>query len=794
MIRGMEKVRRMRRPVAGIGLLLGMMVSSSSGQAQLTRSDYDRALDLQERYNGLIDHLPESPEWIKGTDRFVYRESIRAATGEKPGAFRFVLVDAHTQSSQPAFDARRIAESLAKASGTPVEADRLPFTSFHFEEEQRAIAFQIGDVKWNCHLMDYACAKQADGEKRDPDDEGYDSTPKPENGDEHAVKSPDGKWTAFILNNNLVLRPLSAQAPIDTAKDTHGDEKKQPAVLSTDGTAGDYYAISTISWSPDSKHVAVYRIRPGYRRVVDYVESSPPNQLQPIHSTMVYPKAGDVLANYQPVLFDVDGKRQVDIDSSLFPNQFSMSPLVWWKDGRGFTFEYNQRGHQLYRVVEVDAATGKAHALIDETSKTFVNYEPLERNQFDHGKYFRRDLADGKEILWASERDGWEHLYLLDGKTGAVRQQISKGEWVVRSVDFVDEAQRVIYFSASGVAKGEDPYYVHGYKIRFDGTGMTPLTPEPADHTLTYSTDGHSFTDLYSTVNSAPTLVVRNAEDGAVKMRVQTADISQLIAAGWQAPEPFHAPGRDGNTQIWGVLYKPEKLDPSRKYPVIENIYAGPQGSFVPKSFSFRIEPLTALGFAVVQVDGMGTNNRSRAFHDVAWHDLKDAGFSGRILWHKALAQQYAWYDISRVGVFGTSAGGQSAMGALLFHPEFYKAAVSNSGCHDNRMDKIWWNEQWMGWPVGPQYSASSNVDNAWRLQGKLMLVVGEMDKNVDPASTYQMVDRLIKADKQFDLLVVPGGGHGAGGRYGQLKLMDFFVRNLTGEATPDWNARSSGK
>src|SRR6266702_4472518 len=271
----MEKVRRMRRPVAGIGLLLGMMVSSSSGQAQLTRSDYDRALDLQERDNGLIDHLPEPPEWIKGTDRFVYRESIRVATGEKPGAFRFVLVDAHTQSSQPAFDARRIAESLAKASGTPVEADRLPFTSFHFEEEQRAIAFQIGDVKWNCHLMDYACAKQADGEKRDPDDEGYDSTPKPENGDEHAVKSPDGKWTAFILNNNLVLRPLSAQAPIDTAKDTHGDEKKQPAVLSTDGTAGDYYAISTIAWSQDSKHVAVYRIRPGYRRVVDYVESSP---------------------------------------------------------------------------------------------------------------------------------------------------------------------------------------------------------------------------------------------------------------------------------------------------------------------------------------------------------------------------------------------------------------------------------------------------------------------------------------------------------------------------------------
>jgi dipeptidyl aminopeptidase/acylaminoacyl peptidase len=788
---GVESVSLLRKPIVVFGLLLGITGSACSGQAQLTRGDYDRALDLQEHYRGLVDHLPEAPEWIKGTDRFVYRESIHAAIGEKPGAFRFMLVDTKSRNSQPAFDAARLAESLAKASGTPVKTDRLPFTTFHFEDEQRAITFRIEEVKWNCHLADYVCAKQADSEKRDPEDEGYDPTPKPENGDEHAVKSPDGNWMAFVINNNLVFRPVSARAPTGTDKNAQAEAKKPPVVLSTDGTAGDYYAVSTIAWSPDSKHIAVYRIRPGHRREVDYVESSPPNQLQPIHSTMVYPKAGDVLAFYQPALFDIDVQRQIEIDSALFPNQFSMSPLMWWKDGRGFTFEYNQRGHQLYRVVEVDAATGKAHALIDETSKTFVNYEPLERNQFDHGKYFRRDLADGKETLWASERDGWEHLYLLDGKTGAVRQQITKGEWVVRSVDFVDETKRVIYFSASGVQKDEDPYYVRGYKIHFDGTGMMPLTPEPADHTLTYSTDGQSFTDLYSTVATAPALVVRSAEDGAVKMRVQAADLWQLIAAGWQAPEPFHAPGRDGKTEIWGLLYKPEKLDAARKYPVIENIYAGPQGSFVSKSFSLRIEPLTALGFAVIQVDGMGTNNRSRAFHDVAWHDLKDAGFADRILWHQALAKKYSWYDISRVGIFGTSAGGQSAMGAMLFHPEFYKAAVSNSGCHDNRMDKIWWNEQWMGWPVGPQYSASSNVDNAWRLQGKLMLVVGEMDKNVDPASTYQVVDRLIKADKQFDLLVVPGGEHGAGGRYGQLKLMDFFVRNLMGEATPDWNAKS---
>jgi dipeptidyl aminopeptidase/acylaminoacyl peptidase len=269
---------------------------------------------------------------------------------------------------------------------------------------------------------------------------------------------------------------------------------------------------------------------------------------------------------------------------------------------------------------------------------------------------------------------------------------------------------------------------------------------------------------------------------------LERADISKLVASGWHAPEVFTAKGRDGKTDIWGVIYKPVNFDATKKYPVIEDIYAGPQGSFVPKSFTSRSEPLTALGFVVVQIDGMGTNNRSKSFHDVAWKNLKDAGFPDRILWHKAAAAKFPWYDISNVGIFGTSAGGQSAMGALLFHPEFYKVAVSNSGCHDNRMDKIWWNEQWMGWPVGPQYSASSNVDNAYRLQGKLMLVVGEMDKNVDPASTFQVADRLIKANKTFDLFYVPGGGHGAGAAYGQRKLEDFFVHNILHQEPPDWN------
>jgi dipeptidyl aminopeptidase/acylaminoacyl peptidase len=289
-------------------------------------------------------------------------------------------------------------------------------------------------------------------------------------------------------------------------------------------------------------------------------------------------------------------------------------------------------------------------------------------------------------------------------------------------------------------------------------------------------------------VNLAPVSELRRTSDRKLIMELEHSDISALLESGWRPPEVFTAMGRDGKTDIWGIIHRPLNFDPSKKYPVIESIYAGPQGSFVPKSWSISTQPLTELGFIVVQIDGMGTNNRSKAFHDVAWKDLGDAGFPDRILWHKAVAAKYPYYDLTRVGIFGTSAGGQNALGALLFHPEFYQVAVSNSGCHDNRMDKIWWNEQWMGWPIGPQYSASSNVDNASKLQGKLLLVLGELDTNVDPSSTMQVANALIKANKKFDLLAVPGGGHGAGGAYYQRLLQDFFVHHLQGVEPPDWN------
>jgi len=537
-----------------------------------------------------------------------------------------------------------------------------------------------------------------------------------------------------------------------------------------------------------------YHTRPGYDRQVHYIESSPTDQLQPKHSTIPYRKPGDALDIAIPALFDVETKKQTEIARELFPNAYNLTPPVWWKDGRGFTFEYNQRGHQVYRVIEVDAQSGEARALINEESPTFIYYNLLGEG-LSGGRRYRHDLNDGREIVWASERDGWEHLYLYDGVTGKVKNQITKGPWVVRAVDRVDEGKRQIWFQAGGMNTGQDPYFTHYYRINFDGTGLTRLTEADGNHTLAFSSNYDYYVDTWSRVDLPPVSQLRRVDLQKPVMDLEKGDATALLASGVKFPEVFVAKGRDGKTDIWGIIIRPTKFDPAKKYPVIEDIYAGPQGSFVPKTFSAvqRNQALAELGFIVVHIDGMGTSNRSKAFHDVAYRNLGDAGFPDRILWHKAAAAKYAWYDITRVGIFGTSAGGQNSLGGMLFHPEFYKVVVTNSGCHDNRMDKIWWNEQWMGWPLGPHYAASSNVDNAHKLQGKALIIIGEMDSNVDPTSSLQVVDALVKANKHFDMLYIPGQNHGVGVLASQHYRDDYFVHNLLGVEPPDWNRVSLG-
>jgi len=724
--------------------------------AQGTAADYERANGLRAKYEGLVANLPGTVTWIENTHRFWYRKVTR-------GGYEFVMVDAETQRKAPAFDHARLAAGLSKATGKSYSATTLPFTNLTIADDEKTLEGTFDGASWSCTLTDYGCSP---------------AEPRRRTENTRPRVSPDKKWEALINNFNIAVRPVGGGAT---------------SVLSLDGSEGNPYELSSIAWSPDSKKIAAYRVKPGYRRDVHYVQSSPEDQLQPKHSTLRYAKPGDVLDVQQPVIFDVATKTALAIDNSLFPNPYALSRLEWRKDSHAVTFEYNQRGHQVFRVIEADAATGKARAVISEEPKTFFNYRTANGSQSDSGKKYRFDVADGKEVIWMSERDGWNHLYLLDGRSGAVKNQITTGAWPVRGVLKVDPDLRQIWFTASGMYAGRDPYFSYVYRINFDGSGLTRLTGDAdANHVTSVSSDQKYFVDTYSRVDLAPVSELRTLGDGALVAEIERGDAGDLLKAGWRAPEVFTAKGRDGQTDIWGVIVRPTTFDPSRKYPVIENIYAGPQGSFVPKSFS-AFNPMMAqaeLGFIVVQIDGMGTSNRSKAFHDVAWRNLGDAGFPDRILWHKAVAAKYPWYDITRVGIYGTSAGGQNSLGGLLFHPEFYNAAVSAAGCHDNRMDKIWWNEQWMGWPLGPQYSASSNVDNAYRLQGKVLLVVGEMDSNVDPSSTMQVVNQLIKHDKDFDLLYIPGAGHGPGGAYGEHKRFDFFVRELLGVTPPAWTKK----
>ncbi len=527
--------------------------------------------------------------------------------------------------------------------------------------------------------------------------------------------------------------------------------------------------------SPDGSCVVFTEHEKVERRQVTIVESTPSGGVQPKLKIFDYIKPGDPLPKPQWVI-EQKGGANIRVPRNLYENPFTESgrlDAVWAPDSREFYFNYNQRGHQLYRVLAVNAKTGAVRTVVEETSKTFIDYTK---------KTWRHWLHDTHELIWMSERDGWCHLWLYDSKTGRVKQQITKGAWPVREVLHVNDAKREVWFMASGLREKEDPYHLHLCRVNLDGSGFKQLTEGDGNHRVDFSPNREFFIDAWSRADHPPVHELRRSSDGGLVCVLEKADASALLAAGWTMPERFVAKGRDGKTDIHGVIIKPSHFDPAKKYPVVENIYAGPHGAFAPKEFSRLMghHTIAELGFIVVQLDGMGTNHRGKAFHDVCWKNLKDAGFPDRKLWIKEAAKTRPWMDLSRVGIYGGSAGGQNAMRALLDHHDFYKVAVADCGCHDNRMDKIWWNEQWMGWPVDESYIKSSNKEDAHKLEGHLLLIVGELDTNVDPASTTQVVAALQKAGKSFDFMPITGTGHGAAETpYGSKLRAEFLVRHL---------------
>lgn len=821
-------------------LLLGILAFSVPIFAGGGLEDYRRAVSLAERTDGKVYKQKVTPHWFDGGNQFWYRNDLPG------GRRQFIRVHAVKGYRQEAFDYQRLAEALSRTSGEEVDGERLPFGQIEIADDGRDMRFSAFEKVWQCDLETYAIEELLEGGMISGSlPAGTELRPSRSSQEETSItfvnqtdKSVSIYWLdtgrrrrryavleagqrhrqhTFVGHAWLVTdpneRPLAvyvAEANSTTADITQ-DLLKEPAIreqrreprfrtvspdgrlrtlirdynvvikeverdaeipLTEDGTEENYYSRQMV-WSPDSKYLAVIRTRRGFDRKVNLIESAPADQLQPKLISFSYRKPGDEIEIDKPCLFDIANRKQIPVSDELFPNPWSISELRWEPDSKRFTFLYNQRGHQIMRVLAVRAEDGQVETVIEETSPTFIDYA---------GKHYSYYLDQTGEIIWMSERDGWNHLYLYDTDKDAVKNQITKGRWVVRRVTQVDPNERQIWFEAGGIHPEQDPYYLHLCRVNFDGSGLTILTEGDGTHEVEFSPDRRFFLDQWSRVDLPPVTELRNAKDGRLICPLERADWSELLAAGWQPPERFFAKGRDGKTDIYGIIIRPSVFDPNQQYPVIEEIYAGPQGAFVPKSFGRQVRQheIAELGFLVVQIDGMGTSYRSKAFHDVCWKNLGDGGFPDRIAWMKAAAEKVPQMDLSRVGIYGGSAGGQSALRALLAYGDFYKVAAADCGCHDNRMDKIWWNELWMGWPVGPEYEEQSNITNAHKLQGKLLLTVGELDRNVDPSSTLQVVDALIKANKDFEFLLVPGGGHGVGEiPYLKRKRMDFFVKSL---------------
>lgn len=733
-------------------LLLGV----SALWAQGTADDYRRAYDVKSLFSSdKVYYSGVDAHWIGQTHAFWY---VR----HTPEGDFYQLVDADSRERSLLFNHDSLAVALRTASGREVRPGGLGLRRLSVSDDRKTLDFEFAGRRWHYRLEGNALECRGD-------------VPAPRKGrhwmevdDEKGggpVTSPDGKWVAYVRENNVWVREKAT-----------GRERQ----LSYDGTIGFYYS-SYIRWSPDSRKLVSYKLRPAEKRYVYYVESSPSDQLQPRLHKQEYAKPGDELTFKVPCIFHVETGKAVVPSTELFSRQYALLAPQWTADSKHIIFDYNERGHKVYRVLECSVETGEVRPIIEETHDKYVNYT----------RYFRHNLADGRHIIWMSERDNWNHLYMYDRTTGRPTHQITKGEWYVREVLRVDEENKWIYFSANGVNRDEDPYHIRYYRIGFDGRNMEDLTPAKGMHSARFSADMAYLVDVCSTAEVPPVAVLRSGTDGRKVMSLEKADISRLEAAGWRKPEVFSAKGRDGKTDIWGLIYRPSNFSPDKRYPIVEYIYQGPGSQYVPKSFisyDWNMSSLAELGFIVVMVDGMSTSFRSREFENVCYQNLQDAGLPDHMAWLRAAARKYPYMDIDRVGIFGASAGGQESTNAVLLHPDFYKAAYSACGCHDNRMDKIWWNELWMGYPVGEQYRKSSNVENAHLLRRPLMLVVGELDDNVDPASTMQVADALIKARKDFELVVLPGAGHTMGELFGERKRFDFFVRHLMGVTPPSWD------
>jgi dipeptidyl aminopeptidase/acylaminoacyl peptidase len=728
--------------------------------AQGTRADYQRAAR-----HVLYADPPASDgqidlNWIGKEDRFWY-------SVQTPEATTYYIVDAKALGRKPAFDHARLAAALSKAVGRTLPANRLRLSGLQFSDKDQRLSLTLAaGRRYTCSLAGYEC------------------TPAPP---ALEVKSPNGEWTATLQNHNLYLKSSVTGETLQLTSDgaARRDYARSLPTLSQMAGEGrqDVPMPPAVFWSPDSKRLLTYRLDSRSAGTFTALQTVPPIGVRPRAFTWVYQLPGEVgIPRAEPIVFEIPTGRRIPVAAEPLPLFFYGGPgFQWLPDSRRVLYLEFERGYQAAHLREIDAGTGRVRVLIEERSKTMV-----------HSSLAWEVLPKREEVLWTSERDGWRHVYRYDLQTGALKNQVTSGAWTVRQIfpqALQNGAAGRLYFAAGGREPGRDPYFRRIYSVAPDGTGLRLLSPDDADHQAAFSPSGEFFADVSSTPETPGLAVLRSAADGRPLMDIEKGDVEALRNTGWRPPEHFRALAADGQTPIYGALWRPSHFDPARKYPAVELIYTGPQGFSAPKRLAVlsQQQSLAELGFIVMTVDGRGMAYRSKAFHDFAWKNLgAKEGLEDHIAAWKQLAAKYPYIDLTRAGVVGHSAGGYDSTHALITHPEFYKAAVSSAGNHDHRMDKLWWNEQWMGFPLGPHYREQSNVTHASKLQGKLLLIHGELDDNVHPAATMQLADALIKAGKDFDLLIVPGATHNLSRNpYVIRRTWDFLVRHLHGLEPP---------
>jgi dipeptidyl-peptidase-4 len=758
LLRNLKGISRLNcRPRIIAALLLSFNLPSIFAQGTL--EDYQRA---QQFLEGNLRHriyvADVAPHWIEKTGRFWYRK-----TG--PAGSEFVLVNTEQNTRTPAFDHARLAEALTRATKQEYTASALPFDDIEFSEEGKATRFAIEGARWTCTLASYECQKDTRPEKA------------------NEVLSPNKRWTAYVKDHNLCLRDVLTGAVLQLTQDGVANwdyATPLPSLrLFVDQGTEDVKQPAAVFWSPDSSKLITYRIDSRNSGRFTSLQFVPPDQLRPKAYTYVYPLPGEVLAKAEPIVFDIQSGKRVDVRGASIELPFQDGPgFDWSPDSKSFRYDYDERGFKAKELRIVDAATGEEKVLVREQSDSYV----------DPGETSYRFVESTGEIVWTSERDGWNHIYLYN-KTGQLQNQVIQGTWVVRSIEHIDEKNRRIYFSASGHERNEDLYQRKLYSVGFDGKGLQLISPENADHSVSVSPDGAYFVDNYSRPDSPAKSVLRRTKDGSEVRVLESSDVGELTKVGWKPAEPFQGKAADGNTDLYGLIWRPSNLDPAKKYPILEFVYTGPQSFFVPKTFggNFWLQSMAEVGFVVVMVDGRGTTGRSRAFHQFSYRNLGGA-FEDHVAMIKQMAARYPYMDLARVGIYGTSAGGYGAAHAMLAFPEFYKVGVSTSGDHDARLDKAWWNELYQGYPVQDDYAAQSNVTMAGRLAGHLLLEHGDIDDNVHPVETMRLVDALMKANKNFDMLFVPNMVHGESGEhalYLARRRWDYFVQYLLGVTPP---------